>query len=174
MNNFTVAGRAMRVGLGNDRFTHESTQTMLQKFGTPDGQKGSQFSGSGGRGIQAGGTNNFDRPTGRDDNKGTGASALDDTDVSGVNFQNFSRASLMQKLARAEDNFETEAQARERAMQERIRQAQQKNTQTFTASRCLLLQHMFNPDSYVSSLFLPFLSLSLNLLVFTATDLTRT
>ena len=61
MNGFTVANRPIRVGLGNDRFTPESTQTLLQKFGQPDGRgvgdQGSSFSGAGGRGNPRG-----DRP----------------------------------------------------------------------------------------------------------------
>lgn len=57
----------------------------------------------GGRGAHAGGTGNFDRPTGRDVDKTGGASALDDTDVGGVNFNNYSRDALMRKLARIDE-----------------------------------------------------------------------
>ncbi|KAL9054538.1 MAG: hypothetical protein Q9162_004094 [Coniocarpon cinnabarinum] len=141
MNNFEVAGRAIRVGLGNDKFTPESTQTLLQKFGQPDTQKytGSSFSGSGGRGSHAGGAGgNFDRAGGRDDKKGTGASALDDTDVTSVNFNNFSRDTLMKKLARAEDNFDSRGRSTA------------KPTVTPAApepakSRCMVLKGMFDP-----------------------------
>lgn len=35
LNGFQVANRAMRVGLGNDRFTPDSTKTLLRKFGQP-------------------------------------------------------------------------------------------------------------------------------------------
>ena len=43
MNGFELAGRAIRVGLGNDKFTHESTQQLLR----PQGPffTGSSFSG---------------------------------------------------------------------------------------------------------------------------------
>ena len=34
MNGFELAGRPIRVGLGNDKFTPETTQSLLQKFGS--------------------------------------------------------------------------------------------------------------------------------------------
>lgn len=86
MNGFDLAGRPIRVGLGNDKFTSESTQNLLQRFPNkePGGIfQGSSFSGSGGRGTHAGGNNNFDRAGGREDKGASGASALDDTDVAG-------------------------------------------------------------------------------------------
>ncbi|KAJ6160536.1 hypothetical protein N7470_003932 [Penicillium chermesinum] len=105
MNNFELAGRTIRVGLGND------------KSSTPDGnanrssssanQQGSSFSGQGGRGIQAGGSNNFARAGGNE--QGAGASALDDADVAGVNFNNYSRDSLMRALARTGPSLPTPA-----------------------------------------------------------------
>ncbi|KAK3704981.1 Phosphatidylinositol-3-phosphatase SAC1 [Vermiconidia calcicola] len=106
MNGFELAGRPIRVGLGNDKFTPESTQSLLQRFGSQAHQaqfQGSAFSGMGGRGAHAGGTANFDRASGRDADKTGGASALDDTDVSGVNFSNYSRDALMRKLARTDE-----------------------------------------------------------------------
>jgi RNA-binding protein 39 len=99
MNGFELAGRPIRVGLGNDKFTPESTANLLQRFqGQAQQFQGSSFSGQGGRGAYAGGQGGtFDRAGGRDDQKGAGgASALDDTDV---NFNNYSRDSLMKKLA---------------------------------------------------------------------------
>jgi RNA-binding protein 39 len=105
MNGFDLAGRPIRVGLGNDKFTNESTQNLLQRFPSQTQQfQGSAFSGSGGRGAYAGGSSHFDRAGGRDNDKAAaGASALDDSDVGGVNFSNYSRDSLMRKLARSED-----------------------------------------------------------------------
>src|SRR5689334_223692 len=101
MNGFDLAGRPIRVGLGNDKFTPESTANLLQRFqGQNQQYQGSAFSGAGGRGPQ---TSNFDRAGGRDNEKGTGASALDDSDVAGVNFNNYSRDSLMRKLARTDE-----------------------------------------------------------------------
>jgi RNA-binding protein 39 len=89
MNGFDLAGRPIRVGLGNDKFTPESTANLLQRFQGQEYQRayqGSAFSGQGGRGAQAGGAGGaFDRAGGRDNEKGAGgASALDDTDVAGV------------------------------------------------------------------------------------------
>ena len=99
MNGFELAGRPIRVGLGNDKFTPESTHSLLQRFGSQAqaaaNQQGSSFSGMGGRGAHAGGTGNFDKASGRDADKTGGASALDDTDVAGVNFSNYSRDALM-------------------------------------------------------------------------------
>src|SRR5690606_11968573 len=96
MNGFDLAGRQIRVGLGNDKFTPESTAQMLQRFSGYQGFQGSAFE-SRGRGT--------DR-LGRAEEKasGGGASALDDTDVAGVNFNNYSRDLLMRKLAREDDS----------------------------------------------------------------------
>lgn len=104
MNGFEIAGRPIRVGLGSDKFTPESTANLLHRFANQSHAfQGSAFSGSGGRGAHAGGNNNFDRAGGREEKGAGGASALDDADVGGVNFSNFSRDSLMKKLARTED-----------------------------------------------------------------------
>ncbi|PBP17229.1 hypothetical protein BUE80_DR012090 [Diplocarpon rosae] len=84
MNGFDLAGRPIRVGLGNDKFTPESTASLLQRFQGQSHQQqfqGSAFSGAGGRGPQAAGGSNFDRAGGRENDKSSGgASALDDTD----------------------------------------------------------------------------------------------
>lgn len=144
MNGFELAGRPIRVGLGNDKFTTETTQTLLQKFGS-QGQaqaqqqqgQGSSFSGMGGRGSHAGGTANFDRPGGKDAEKTGGASALDDTDVAGVNFSNYSRDSLMRKLARTEDT-ETKDTAAPKAPQKK------KPADEPQPSRCVLLKYCWD------------------------------
>jgi RNA-binding protein 23/39 len=150
MNGFDLAGRPIRVGLGNDKFTPESTANLLQRFqGQGPNQhsyQGSLFSGHGGRGVQAGGSvSNFDRAGGRDTDKGAGgAGALDDTDVAGVNFNNYSRDALMRKLARTD---EPEPSADEK------RQMLRPKTETKPlpvnvnmASRCVLLRNMFDPS----------------------------
>ena len=150
MNGFDLAGRPIRVGLGNDKFTPESTANLLQRFqgqnGQPAGFQGSAFSGHGGRGAHAGGSGGtFDRAGGRETEKGSGgASALDDTDVAGVNFNNYSRDALMRKLARTDDSAE----------QSNVKQAAPKpRTETKAlpvtvnqASRCIKLQNAFDPD----------------------------
>jgi RNA-binding protein 23/39 len=146
MNGFELAGRPIRVGLGNDKFTPESTQSLLQRFGSQAQaaahQQGSSFSGMGGRGSHAGGTGNFDRASGRDAEKTGGASALDDTDVAGVNFSNYSRDALMRKLARTE---ETEEKAAPKATQQakKVVPADQP-----APSRCVLLKNMYNQAEY--------------------------
>lgn len=144
MNGFELAGRPIRVGLGNDKFTPESTANLLQRFqGQNQAFQGSAFSGQGGRGAHAGGAGgNFDRAGGRDNDKGTGgASALDDTDVAGVNFNNYSRDALMRKLARTE-----EPAADKKAERGPVKPVAQPKlpTDVVMASRCVVLRNMFD------------------------------
>ncbi|KAK5166631.1 Phosphatidylinositol-3-phosphatase SAC1 [Saxophila tyrrhenica] len=136
MNGFEVAGRPIRVGLGNDKFTPESTQSLLQRFGAQAPQQGSQFSGMGGRGAHAGGTANFDRASGKEAQEKTGgASALDDSDVAGVSFSNYSRDSLMRKLAR------TDEPEQKIAVKAPPKKAPVEQT---TKTRCVLIKNMFD------------------------------
>ena len=148
MNGFDLAGRPIRVGLGNDKFTPESTANLLQRF-QGDNQRafqGSSFSGHGGRGAQAGGATNFDRAGGRDNEKGGGgASALDDTDVAGVNFNNYSRDALMRKLARTDEPAETNGDAQKRPVAKPRTETKPLPVAVNQASRCVLLRNMFNP-----------------------------
>ncbi|KAI1343836.1 splicing factor, CC1-like protein [Xylariaceae sp. FL0016] len=141
MNGFDLAGRPIRVGLGNDKFTPESTANLLQRFqGQNTPYQGSAFSGAGGRGAQASG---FDRAGGRDNDKATGASALDDTDVAGVNFNNYSRDALMRKLARTDDsNVAPERQV----LKPKTETKPNLPVNVNMASRCVLLRNMFDPN----------------------------
>ena len=153
MNGFDLAGRPIRVGLGNDKFTPESTANLLQRFqGQGPSQhnfQGSSFSGAGGRGAHAGGSGgNFDRAGGRDNDKGTGgASALDDTDVAGVNFNNYSRDALMRKLARTDEPADSVNQKQQTAKPKA--EAKPLPVSVSQASRCVLLRNMFNPAELV-------------------------
>lgn len=149
MNGFELAGRPIRVGLGNDKFTPESTANLLQRFGQGNGPnfQGSAFSGHGGRGAHAGGSGgSFDRIGGRDNDKSAGgASALDDTDVAGVNFNNYSRDALMRKLARTEEPVETNgAQSRQPVAKPRT-ETKPLPVNVSQASRCVLLKNCFDP-----------------------------
>nr|POE73038.1 rna-binding protein rsd1 [Quercus suber] len=139
MNGFDLAGRPIRVGLGNDKFTPESTLTLMQKFDSQGQQapQGSSFSGMGGRGHYAGGTANFDKASGRDAEKSGGASALDDTDVSGV-FNNISRHKLMAQLSRSDQPEQKEAP--------KIAQKKPAPIDHGTSSRCILLKHMWGVE----------------------------
>ncbi|KAH8677942.1 hypothetical protein BX600DRAFT_140430 [Xylariales sp. PMI_506] len=140
MNGFDLAGRPIRVGLGNDKFTPESTANLLQRFqGQNQPYQGSAFSGAGGRGQQASG---FDRAGGRDNDKATGASALDDTDVGGVNFNNYSRDALMRKLARTD---ETSNGRDERQVLKPKTETKPLPVNVNMASRCVVLHNMFDP-----------------------------
>ena len=156
MNGFDLAGRPIRVGLGNDKFTPESTANLLQRFQGQEAQRnyqGSAFSGHGGRGSQAGGAGGaFDRAGGRDAEKGGGgASALDDTDVAGVNFNNYSRDALMRKLARTDDPTpEANGGDQKRVIAKPKTEASKPLPVSVNqASRCVLLRNMFNPQEYV-------------------------
>ena len=151
MNGFDLAGRPIRVGLGNDKFTPESTANLLQRFqgqNQPTSFQGSAFSGSGGRGAYAGGQGGaFDRAGGRDDQKGAGgASALDDTDVAGVNFNNYSRDSLMRKLARTDDGDSAQDAQRRKAATQAKKETKPLPVNVSSASRCVLLRNMFDPN----------------------------
>ena len=151
MNGFDLAGRPIRVGLGNDKFTPESTANLLQRFQGQEHQRnyqGSAFSGQGGRGAQAGGSGGaFDRAGGRDNEKGAGgASALDDTDVAGVNFNNYSRDALMRKLARTDEPAaDANATEEKRKIIKPKTETKPLPVSVNMASRCVLLRNMFNP-----------------------------
>jgi len=149
MNGFDLAGRPIRVGLGNDKFTSESTANLLQRFpGQQQGGgqfQGSAFSGSGGRGTHAGGNSNFDRAGGRDDKGASGASALDDTDVAGVNFNNYSRDALMRKLARTDEPAETNGTNDKRLVAQASAPTKPLPVNVPQASRCVVLRNMFDP-----------------------------
>ena len=162
MNGFDLAGRPIRVGLGNDKFTPESTANLLQRFQGQEYQRnyqGSAFSGSGGRGAHAGGSGgNFDRAGGRDGDKGAGgASALDDTDVAGVNFSNYSRDALMRKLARTDEpSTDTTAADEKRRSAKPKAETKPLPVNVSQASRCVLLRNTFNPAESAQRLqFLP-------------------
>ena len=148
MNGFDLAGRPIRVGLGNDKFTPESTANLLQRFQGQENQRnyqGSAFSGHGGRGAHAGGAGgNFDRAGGRDNDKGAGgASALDDTDVAGVNFNNYSRDALMRKLART-DEPAAPVDDRSKVLKAKT-EAKPLPVNVSQTSRCVLLRNTFDP-----------------------------
>jgi RNA-binding protein 39 len=146
MNGFELAGRAIRVGLGNDKFTPESTTNRAP--GPPSSSQqnfqGSSFSGQGGRGVQAGGSNNFDRAGGRETEKGAGASALDDTDVAGVNFNNYSRDALMRKLART-DEPQPSVDDQQKTLRPKT-ESKPLPVNVNMASRCVMLRNMFDPS----------------------------
>ncbi|UKZ80577.1 hypothetical protein TrVFT333_008339 [Trichoderma virens FT-333] len=141
MNGFDLAGRPIRVGLGNDKFTPESTANLMHKFsGNNQGFQGSAFSGAGGRGQQSA----FDRAGGRDSEKTGGASALDDTDVAGVNFNNYSRDALMRKLARTDEAPTNGNDERQQILKPKT-ETKPLPVNVNMASRCVVLHNMFDP-----------------------------
>jgi RNA-binding protein 39 len=133
LNGFELAKRPIRVGLGNDRFTDNSTKSLLQA--SSQQFQGSDFSGAGGRGAYAGGSGNFDRAAREADKTGAG-SALDDSDVGGVNMSNYNRYELIRKLARTE-NDEVKAPT-QTITHKPVDQPQ-------TATRCVVLRHLYDP-----------------------------
>ncbi|OAL56281.1 splicing factor, CC1-like protein [Pyrenochaeta sp. DS3sAY3a] len=139
MNGFELANRQIRVGLGNDKFTPESTANLLRQFGNhTQNYQGSAFSGAGGRGANAGGSGVFDRTHGKDDRSGvSGASALDDTDVSGINFRTYDRGRLMTALARDNASKQTAPVAKE---------PKPAPTATTAPSRCIKIENVFDAE----------------------------
>ncbi|KAL1598884.1 Phosphatidylinositol-3-phosphatase SAC1 [Paraconiothyrium brasiliense] len=142
MNGFELAGRQIRVGLGNDKFTPESTAHLLRNFPQQAASyQGSAFSGAGGRGAYAGGSGGvFDRAHGRDDRGISGASALDDTDMAGVNFKQVDRNKLMMNLARNEVDVPTKKDDRP------IAKARAPVENTIAPSKCIKIQNAFDAD----------------------------
>ncbi|KAF2277278.1 splicing factor, CC1-like protein [Westerdykella ornata] len=143
MNGFELAGRPIRVGLGNDKFTPESTANLLRNFnGHAQNFQGSAFSGAGGRGAYAGGSGGvFDRTHGRDDRGVSGASALDDTDVAGININNMNRDRLMNLLARNPVEEPTKTKNGQAAPKPRA-----PTEYTPAPSRCIKIQNAFDPE----------------------------
>ncbi|KAM5436269.1 Phosphatidylinositol-3-phosphatase SAC1 [Microsporum ferrugineum] len=147
MNGFDLAGRPIRVGLGNDKFSHDPAQ-LMQRLQQQGHNQGSSYSHHGGRGANSGGGSggNFDRAGGRDNDKGAGgASALDDTDVAGVNFNNYSRDALMRKLARTDEPAPEPAPDEKRKAPKARTEAKPLPVTVNMASRCVLLRNMFDP-----------------------------
>lgn len=144
MNGFDLAGRPIRVGLGNDKFTPESTANLMHKFSgnNQPGFQGSAFSGAGGRGQQS---SAFDRAGGRDSEKTGGASALDDTDVAGVNFNNYSRDALMRKLARTDETPTNGNEERQQILKPKT-ETKPLPVNVNMASRCVVLHNMFDAE----------------------------
>lgn len=145
MNGFELANRPIRVGLGNDKFTPESTASLLRNFNTQASNfQGSAFSGAGGRGAYAGGSGGvFDRTHGRDDRGVSGASALDDTDVAGININNMNRDRLMNLLAR--NPVEEPANSRSKNGPAAARPSVPA-AYTPSPSRCIKIQNAFDPE----------------------------
>ena len=146
MNGFELANRPIRVGLGNDKFTPESTASLLRNFNAQASNfQGSAFSGAGGRGAYAGGSGGvFDRTHGRDDRGVSGASALDDTDVAGININNMNRDRLMNLLAR--NPVEEPANNRSRNGQAVAAKPITPASYTPAPSRCIKIQNAFDAD----------------------------
>ena len=139
MNGFDLATRPIRVGLGNDRFTNESTQTLLRSF--PQQQASGVF-GAGGRGTHAGGDVSYESKGRRDDRGGIGnASALNDTDVGESNLANISRHDIMQKLMRREEGSSTSNGTAEKAKP--VKAAAPK-PQAPTVTRCVVLTNVYD------------------------------
>lgn len=136
MNGFELAGRPIRVGLGNDRSGSDGANS--RGHGPNAGFQGSAFSGAGGRGHSSA----FDR-AGRDNERNGGGGALDDSDVAGVNFNNYSRDALMRKLARTDDASTGKADAQ---IFKPKTEAKPLPVKVNMASRCVILRNMFDPE----------------------------
>jgi RNA-binding protein 39 len=98
MNGFDLAGRPIRVGLGNDKFTAETTERVLQKFPQHGRQEASSIFGAGGRGTHAGGVERFDRSGASNKDQGQGHDGAIDND-GGVVMTQSKRHDIMKALA---------------------------------------------------------------------------
>ena len=137
LNGFELAGRAIRVGLGNDKFTNESTQAILDRY---DG-----FRGSGMETVPREDTERLGGGGGRGNGGRRMSGNLDDTDVAGVSFQSVSREALMRKLARDEPKEEPVLYV---TRMKKLMFSPKPRT-VITApdvSRCVLLKNCFNPS----------------------------
>jgi RNA-binding protein 39 len=144
MNGFELAGRQIRVGLGSDKFTPETTASLLRNFTAQSKFQGSAFSGAGGRGAYAGGTGgSFNHTHGKDDRGVSGASALDDSDVAGVNFKTYDRAKLMNALSRRDDPIPASPGGENLAVRPRVPVIDKP-----MASKCIKIENAFDADEY--------------------------
>ncbi|KAF1833073.1 splicing factor, CC1-like protein [Decorospora gaudefroyi] len=142
LNGFDLASRHIRVGLGSDKFTPESTANLLRAFSqNTQSYQGSAFSGAGGRGAYAGGTGGVYDRAHKDDRGVSGASALDDTDVAGVNFKTYDRSKLMNALARR-DNPEPAKQGGQPV----INKTRVPIVDKPMASKCVKIENAFDPE----------------------------
>ena len=133
MNGFDLAGRPIRVGLGNDKFTPEGTQPNQGRFSSKDFERDNGPPERRDR-REHGDRDLSDRDSGRRRGGERGIRELDDSEQGGVSFQNISRTDLMRKLARAEDGLTASVIEETRAIP-----APQ------STSRGVLLKNMFNP-----------------------------
>lgn len=106
--------------------------------------QGSAFSGAGGRGSHAGGLGgNYDRAHTREDRGVNAASALDDTDVGGISFQNVDRTTLMKRLAREPVDKKDTTRKRDIASKHNKGPVDQPK-----AGRCIKIQNLFDAQEY--------------------------
>ena len=143
MNGFELAGRAIRVGLGNDKFTNESTQAILDRY--------NDFRDAI---IETAPRGNTERSTGGSGGHGGGeriVRTLDDADDSGVSLQNVSREALMKKLAREEPKEEAPPYDSIKLPSLICSARKAPQITAPTASRCVLLKNMFNPAEETGS-----------------------
>jgi RNA-binding protein 39 len=73
---------------------------------------------------------------------------LDDTDVAGVNFNNFSRDALMRKLARTDEPAEPSADVPQQKIILPKTEAKPLPVNVNMASRCVMLRNMFDPTEF--------------------------
>src|SRR5579859_6959115 len=137
LNGFELAGRAIRVGLGNDKFTNESTQDILNRYnGFRDN--------SALEAVHHRGTERVGKSGGGGGGASARLSSLDDAENPTVSFQAVSREALMKKLARDEPKEESAYMPCDVELMGRAKKVRTA-IETPSASRCILLKNMFNP-----------------------------
>ncbi|KAE9983698.1 hypothetical protein BLS_003845 [Venturia inaequalis] len=145
MNGFDLAGRPIRVGLGNDKFTAETTERVLQKFPQQGRQEGSSIFGVGGRGTHAGGDERFGGSSGRNKDQGQGHDGAIDYE-GGVAMTQARRQDLMNSLLTRGDPADAKkgaANAKAPIVAAPRREAPPNVPQ---ASRCIKLHNVFDAE----------------------------
>jgi RNA-binding protein 23/39 len=137
MNGFNLAGRPIRIGLGKKRFSFESTASFLEKF--QQQFQFSAFSRASRRGPQASSSGSCAN------DKNAGGSTLDDTDVAGVNLNNYSPDVLMKKLATTDDEPTANGHNDRREDLKPKTGTKPLPVNVNIASRCVVLKNMFDP-----------------------------
>ena len=147
LNGYSLANRSIRVGLGNSRFNDQTTKLALQQWDQKAAayKASRSYNSTNGRRQDGSASTTFDRPGARGDAKeARNTSALDDTDIVGMGYNNYSRDSLMRKLAREEPVDKNGALLKPKAPKVAEPKA--------SASRTIRISNVFNAEEYVSSL----------------------
>lgn len=134
LNGMELAGRPMRVGIGNEKQQSEmggvGARAMPDRAKDPAGPRDSEH---GGRDGHRGHVRKSDKVV---------VNVLDDDEAGGVNYNNYSREALMKKLARTEDGpLEGD---RNITGTKPVVDPRKAPIATMKASRCIVIKNAYN------------------------------